>query len=68
MDSMCYTAMVTPFLADAVDEKGLSRLADFQIQNGIDGLLAVGTTGESPHLDMAGTSSGRSSLCTAGQG
>jgi 4-hydroxy-tetrahydrodipicolinate synthase len=42
--------MVTPFLGDAVDEKGLSRLADFQIQNGIDGLLAVGTTGESPTL------------------
>ena len=51
MDSVCYTAMVTPFLGDAVDEKGLARLADFQIQNGIDGLLAVGTTGESPTLD-----------------
>lgn len=50
MDSVCYTAMVTPFLGDAVDEKGLARLADFQIQNGIDGLLAVGTTGESPTL------------------
>ena len=50
MDSICYTAMVTPFLGDAVDEAGLARLADFQIQNGIDGLLAVGTTGESPTL------------------
>lgn len=50
MDSICYTAMVTPFLGDAVDDNGLSRLADFQIQNGIDGLLAVGTTGESPTL------------------
>ena len=50
MDSICYTAMVTPFLGDAVDDKGLARLADFQIQNGIDGLLAVGTTGESPTL------------------
>ncbi len=50
MDSICYTAMVTPFLGDAVDRDGLARLADFQIQNGIDGLLAVGTTGESPTL------------------
>ena len=50
MDSRCYTAMVTPFSGDAVDEAGLARLADFQIQNGIDGILAVGTTGESPTL------------------
>jgi 4-hydroxy-tetrahydrodipicolinate synthase len=50
MNSGCYTAMVTPFDGAAVDETGLSRLADFQIQNGITGLLAVGTTGESPTL------------------
>ena len=50
MDSVCYTAMVTPFAGDAVDEAGLARLADFQIQNGIDGILAAGTTGESPTL------------------
>jgi 4-hydroxy-tetrahydrodipicolinate synthase len=50
MDSVCYTAMVTPFAGDAVDEAGLARLADFQIQNWIDGILAAGTTGESPTL------------------
>ena len=50
MNSGCYTAMVTPFDGAAVDEAGLTRLADFQIQNGITGLLAVGTTGESPTL------------------
>jgi 4-hydroxy-tetrahydrodipicolinate synthase len=50
MDSVCYTAMLTPFDGDAVDEAGLARLADFQIQNGIDGILAAGTTGESPTL------------------
>ncbi len=50
MNSGCYTAMVTPFDGAAVDETGLARLADFQIQNGISGLLAVGTTGESPTL------------------
>jgi 4-hydroxy-tetrahydrodipicolinate synthase len=42
--------MVTPFDGAAVDEAGMARLADFQIQNGISGLLAVGTTGESPTL------------------
>ena len=50
MNSGCYTAMVTPFDGAAVDEPGLIRLADFQIQNGITGILAVGTTGESPTL------------------
>lgn len=49
----CYTAMVTPFDGSAVDAAGLARLADFQIQNGITGLLAVGTTGESPTLGWA---------------
>jgi len=50
MNPGCYTAIVTPFDGDAVDESGLARLADFQIQNGISGILAVGTTGESPTL------------------
>ncbi|WP_319522679.1 4-hydroxy-tetrahydrodipicolinate synthase [uncultured Desulfosarcina sp.] len=50
MNPGCYTAIVTPFDGDAVDESGLARLADFQIQNGITGILAVGTTGESPTL------------------
>jgi len=50
MNSGCYTALVTPFRGDAVDEEGLNRLIDFQIENGITGILAVGTTGESPVL------------------
>lgn len=50
MNSGCYTAIVTPFDGASVDETGLTRLADFQIKNGITGLLAVGTTGESPTL------------------
>ena len=50
MNPGCYTAIVTPFDGDAVDEAGLAQLADFQIQNGITGILAVGTTGESPTL------------------
>ncbi len=50
MKSGCYTAMVTPFDGSSVDEAGLTRLAEFQIKNGITGILAVGTTGESPTL------------------
>ncbi|PID40431.1 MAG: 4-hydroxy-tetrahydrodipicolinate synthase [Proteobacteria bacterium] len=50
MNSGCYTAIVTPFDAGGIDTEGLARLADFQIQCGIAGILAVGTTGESPTL------------------
>lgn len=45
-----FTALVTPFKGEAVDYDGLERLVDFQIENGITGILAVGTTGESPTL------------------
>ena len=48
----CTTALITPMTANQqVDYEGLRRLVDFQIQEGIDGLLAVGTTGESPTLN-----------------
>ena len=48
----CYTAIVTPFTqtAEAVDYQSLDQLIAFQIENGISGILAVGTTGESPTL------------------
>jgi 4-hydroxy-tetrahydrodipicolinate synthase len=47
-----YTAIITPFKNNTltVDETGLEKLVDFQIENGISGILAVGTTGESPTL------------------
>jgi len=46
-----HTALVTPFLNGAVAWDDLKKLVEFQIQQGIDGLVAVGTTGESPTLD-----------------
>ena len=46
----CFTALVTPFKEDEIDAEGIQKLVDFQIQNGITGILAVGTTGESPTL------------------
>lgn len=50
MRAGCYTAIITPFIHDSVDYDGLAQLVNFQIQNGITGVLAVGTTGESPTL------------------
>jgi 4-hydroxy-tetrahydrodipicolinate synthase len=45
------TALVTPFKKDGkIDEKGLRRLVEFQIQNGVEALLPTGTTGESVTL------------------
>jgi len=49
MLSGVYTALVTPFI-DSLDTKGLDLLVDFQIACGVSGILAVGTTGESPTL------------------
>jgi len=46
------TAMVTPFREGRVDEQRLREQVEFQIKNGIDGLVPVGTTGESPTLDF----------------
>jgi 4-hydroxy-tetrahydrodipicolinate synthase len=45
-----YTAIVTPFRNGRVDEKKLASLVELQIKAGIDGLVPVGTTGESPTL------------------
>jgi 4-hydroxy-tetrahydrodipicolinate synthase len=46
-----YTALVTPFLNGGIDEAGLEELIEFQIASGVDGIVPVGTTGESPTLD-----------------
>ncbi|MEW5910419.1 MAG: 4-hydroxy-tetrahydrodipicolinate synthase [Thermodesulfobacteriota bacterium] len=47
----CFTALITPFSKGHIDYQGLEALCEFQIENGITGILAVGTTGESPTLD-----------------
>ncbi|HET7500109.1 MAG TPA: 4-hydroxy-tetrahydrodipicolinate synthase [Kofleriaceae bacterium] len=48
----CLTALVTPFRNGKVDFEGLTRLIDWQIEQGVDGIVAVGTTGESATLDV----------------
>lgn len=47
-----YTAIVTPFSNGKVDFKKLVRLVEIQIEAGIDGIVPVGTTGESPTLSV----------------
>src|SRR3982751_1076011 len=46
-----YTALVTPFKQGALDEAAFKRLIARQIKAGVDGIVPVGTTGESPTLD-----------------
>jgi len=73
----CFTAIVTPFKNDTVDYEGLEKLSEFQIKNGITGILAVGTTGESPVLswdehnrviEIVAKKSKNKCLCIAGAG
>src|SRR5947209_5907559 len=47
-----YTALVTPFQDGEVDLPALAKLIEGQIADGITGLVAVGTTGESPTLSQ----------------
>src|SRR5207253_5659246 len=45
-----FTALVTPFRDDAIDTAAFEKLIEAQIAAGITGIVAVGTTGESPTL------------------
>jgi 4-hydroxy-tetrahydrodipicolinate synthase len=46
-----FTALVTPFVQDHLDEAAFARLIENQINAGITGVVPVGTTGESPTLN-----------------
>src|SRR5438105_14797993 len=45
-----FTALVTPFRNGDIDFAAFEKLIEAQIADGITGLVAVGTTGESPTL------------------
>jgi len=45
-----YTAIVTPFRNGTIDETALAALIKKQVRAGVDGVVPVGTTGESPTL------------------
>ncbi|HDR00355.1 MAG TPA: 4-hydroxy-tetrahydrodipicolinate synthase [candidate division WOR-3 bacterium] len=49
----CTTALVTPFRKSRLDSAGLSRNVRFQLQGGVSGLLAAGSTGEAAALSEA---------------
>jgi 4-hydroxy-tetrahydrodipicolinate synthase len=72
-----FTALVTPFREGAIDFTALQNLIESQIAAGIDGIIAVGTTGESPTLthderkeliDCAITTANKRCLVLAGTG
>jgi 4-hydroxy-tetrahydrodipicolinate synthase len=46
-----HTAIVTPFKNGRLDEAALKNLVKAQVKGGVDGVVPVGTTGESPTLD-----------------
>lgn len=47
-----YTAIVTPFVNGRIDEDAFEKLIEDQVAAGVTGVVAVGTTGESPTLDV----------------
>ena len=48
------TALVTPFKKDgSLDEAALRRLVDYEVKGGVEALIPLGTTGESPSLTHA---------------
>lgn len=48
-----YTAIVTPFRNGQIDGTALQRLVRMQVRAGVDGIVPVGTTGESATVDYA---------------
>ena len=46
-----FTALVTPFRNDQLDEPAFASLVEAQVAGGVTGIVPVGTTGESPTLD-----------------
>lgn len=48
----CFTAIVTPFKDGRVDWDAYENLLAKQVDGGVDGILPVGTTGESPTLEI----------------
>ena len=46
-----YTALVTPFKNDKIDFDSYEKLIEFQIENGITGIVTCGSTGEAVSLD-----------------
>ena len=46
-----FVALITPFRDGALDEQSFAKIVDWHVKQGTDGLVPVGTTGESPTLN-----------------
>ena len=53
MFSGSLTALITPFENGSIDTASLKKLVRHQIDNGSQGIVALGTTGETPVLSVA---------------
>ncbi len=63
------TALITPFTQSGVDVKALARIVDWQIEQGVNALLACGTTGEpSTMTDEEWAQTVETVITTAGAG
>lgn len=47
-----YTAIITPFRDATIDVPAFQKLVEFQVAGGVTGIVPMGTTGESPTVDM----------------
>jgi 4-hydroxy-tetrahydrodipicolinate synthase len=47
-----FTALVTPFRNASIDERAFRQIVDWQVAEGVNGLVPAGTTGESPTLSQ----------------
>jgi 4-hydroxy-tetrahydrodipicolinate synthase len=47
-----YTAIITPFRDGTIDVPAFQKLVEFQVAGGVTGIVPMGTTGESPTVDM----------------
>lgn len=48
----CITALVTPFKDQVVDYEAFKKVLDFQVEQGINGVIVNGTTAEAPNLSL----------------
>ena len=47
-----YTALITPFKDNKIDYDALNAIIEMQIEGGVDGIVPMGTTGESPTVSF----------------